>query len=132
MKLKEQFEGLFVDGYSIVKTLMSILKIEIKLARLSVYPLLINLVLLLVILLSLWFLMMVSVGYLLMGYLESLGLVLLSVITLQLILLFCILQYLKYNLKNISFEKTCAYFSNEGVKTDDPLKKTVARQAVDP
>lgn len=132
MKLKEQLEGLLVDGFSIVKTLLAILTLEIKLARLSVYPLLLNLVLLLVILLSLWFLVMVTVGYLLMGYLESLGLALLSVISLQLILLFCLLQYLKYNLKNIGFEKTRAYFSKEGVKTDDPLKKTVAMQAVDP
>jgi hypothetical protein len=84
-----------------------------RLAGLSVYPLLVNLCGLLIVLMTVWSLGMILLGY---WFFFVFGDVVWSVVLLLLInmgLLFSLLYYLLFNLKKMSFEKTRHYFSKK-------------------
>ena len=128
MKLIEQIEGLVSNKIATLKTIFSIVKLEARLAGLSIFPLLLNVCMLFVILITLWLSIMFLIGYcavLFLGTFLSAGFLILF---LNLSLLLGLLKYLKYNLNNMSFEKTRAYLSSKESSEDDKLKKTLNRE----
>lgn len=113
MKFFEQLEGLVNGQLSVIKTLIDLIQLETRLAGLSVYPLLVNLCGLLIVLMTVWSLGMILLGY---WFAFVFGHVIWSVLLLLLInmgLLFSLLYYLLFNLKKMSFEKTRRYFSKK-------------------
>ena len=106
MKLLEEIEGLVSSKVRGVKTMIAIAKLETKLAGLSVFPLLLNVVLLLMIAIAIWFVSMGLLAYGLVAITSNILLAITLVLFLNLILFFVLLSYLKFNLKRMSFEKT--------------------------
>jgi hypothetical protein len=127
MKIFDQIQGLASNSLGVVKTVFSIMKLEAKLAGMSIYPFLLNICMLFIVLITLWCSAMVLMGYLIAintGYITiAIG----SVLALNLIVGILLLSYLKFNLKCMSFEKTREYF--ETGKTDYArVEKTNPRQ----
>lgn len=122
MEALKQLEALVSAKIAIVKTLCSLVSLETRLAGLSVFPLLLNLSMLFVVFSTVWLSAMFLMGYLILWasdcILLSLGLVLL----LNLGLFWGLLKYLSFNLKNMSFQKTRDYFSQNKSAEHEKLK----------
>ena len=113
-------EAFVSSQLNVIKTGLSMTRLEAKLALLSIYPLIINVCMLFVVLLSTWFTTMGMLVYELMHLVNSLILALSGVLILNIIILAILLKYLSINLRNMSFEKTRAYLA----RGKDELKKT--------
>lgn len=125
MKFLEEIEGVVLGHVHVIKTVFSLVKLEARLAGLSVFPLLLNVCFLFVVLLSLWFLGMALLVYAFMDVFGSILLALAAVLLLNVLLLVLLLIYLLFNLKKMSFEKTRDYFFNKRTSEHvDQLKKT--------
>ncbi len=124
MKIFEQIEGLASDCLGIVKTVISIAKLETRLAGLSVYPLLLNIGMLLIVLMTIWMSAMLGLGYFFTLTFGSAVMALIFVLLINVGFFILLLSYLKFNLKNMSFEKTREYFSKKRENENDKLKKT--------
>ena len=124
MRLLEQIEGLASNFFGSLNAVLSIIKLEARLAGLSVYPLLLNVCMLFIILTTVWLSLMLLVGYLFtllfVNIIIAIGLVTLLNIGLFILLL----KYLQFNLGNMSFQKTRDYFSKKGKNEHDKLEKT--------
>jgi hypothetical protein len=128
MKFFEQLEGLVSSKLATLKTIQSIFKLEARLAGLSVYPLLLNLCMLFVVLITFWLSAMLLIGYFALLYFGSVHLAIILIVFLNLGLLLALLKYLSFNLTNMSFEKTRTYLSSKESNEDDKLKKTINRK----
>lgn len=124
MKLFEHIEGLASGYVGITKTVLSIIKLETRLAGLTVYPLILNICMLLIVLMTVWISVMGLIGYFVALAFGNALIVISSILAINIVLLIILLFYLKYNLKNMSFEKTRAYFSAIGKNEYDKLTKT--------
>lgn len=124
MKIFEHIEGLVYGKLSIVKMVMEMVRLEARLAGLSVYPLLINLCMLLIVLMTTWLVAMVLMGYGVLLAFERPLVAIISVLALNVVLLGVLLNYLSFNLKKMSFEKTREFFSNTAGNEHDKLEKT--------
>lgn len=129
MKLLTDLESLVSDRLNLFKTLFSLILLEARLARLSIFPLIINLVLLIIITLSTWLLLITFICYVL-SFIFPMVYAIALVLLLQAAALYGLLNYLKLNLRNVSFEKTRKYFSKdtEHVK----LQKTINEGSAEP
>jgi hypothetical protein len=115
MGIFDALEGLVSGKINILKTVMVIMKLEARLAGLSIFPLLMNLCMLFGVLITVWLSTMVLMGYFLMLALNNMMYTLLIIWIINLCLLIGLIKYLRFNLKNMSFEKTRDFFSkNEG------------------
>lgn len=108
-----EIENLVSAKLEVVKTAVSIFKLETKLAGLSIYPLLLNLCCLLIGLMGIWTSSMLAIGYILELWVHNLLLCILAVLLLNTFLVFGLLKYLSFNLKNMSFEKTRQYLAKK-------------------
>lgn len=125
IKIIEQIEDLVSNKLATFKTIFSIFKLEARLAGLSVYPLVLNICMLLVILVTLWLVTMVLVGYAVVFFLSTLLPAILFVLIINLFLCWALLRYLNFNLHQMSFEKTRAYLSPQESNDNDKLQKTI-------
>lgn len=123
MKVIEEIEGLVSSKLNVIKSTFAMFKLEAKLFGLSVFPLILNICFLFVILLSLWLCVMVSLGYLVLIISNSFLLAITLVLLLNVGLLVGALHYLRFNLTNMSFEKTRDYFSKTESPDYDKLEK---------
>lgn len=124
MNIFEHIDGLVSGKLAILRMVLDIVKLETRLAGLSVYPLLLNLSMLLIVLMTTWLVSMVLMGYGLLLAFESFVVAILSVLVLNVVLLGILLNYLSFNLKKMSFEKTREYFSEKAGNEHDKLEKT--------
>ncbi|MBP6918508.1 MAG: hypothetical protein KBB94_06300 [Legionellaceae bacterium] len=113
MSLFVEIESLVSAQLEVVKTAISILKLETRLAGLSVYPLLLTLCLLLIGLMGVWTCAMLALGYILVMVVPNTLLCILALLLLNTGIVFGLLRYLLFNLKNMSFEKTRQYIANQ-------------------
>lgn len=127
MNIIEELEGLISSKTESMQLLLSLFKLEINLARLSIIPLVFNIIVILVIVLTTWFATMMLWGYLFYMLSTSVLLAVVSIVLLNLILLYFLLRLMKYNLKNMSFEKTRAFFSRKGSDEENESKKITDR-----
>ena len=99
MRLFEEVEGLVFAKLKTIQATIKLVKLEAKLARLSIYPLLLNVVLLGLTSITIWLLCMLLIGYGATFLFQSIaaGLGLLLVINLG--FLFGLFHYLKFNLR---------------------------------
>ena len=112
MAVLEQIEDLVSTKLAIIKTIFSIIKLETRLAGLSIFPLLMNICLFLIVLMGVWILLSLLAGYGILIIFQNVLISLLSVLFVNLIVLLILVKYLNYNLRNMSFEKTRAYLTN--------------------
>lgn len=127
MNIIEELEGLISSKTQSMKLVFSLIKLETSLARLSILPLIFNIIMVLVILMTTWFATMMLWGYLFFMLSSSLILGVVSIVLLNLILLYFLYQLMKYNLNNMSFAKTREYFSKMGSNEDNEPKKITER-----
>lgn len=125
IKLIEHIEGLVSSKLSLLQTLFSLFKLEAKLAGMTVYPLLLNLCLLFIVLITAWLSGMVLIGYVSVFFLGTTILGISFVLLLNLCIFWLLLVYFRYNLNNMSFEKTRACLSTTESDEHDELKKEV-------
>jgi len=124
MPVLEELEGLISSKWGIFTSLLSLIKLEVKLAGLSIYPLLLNLFMLFIILITVWCAAMLMFGYWIMQAYNSGFIAISAVLLLNTVLLVILLKYLMFNLRSMSFEKTRLYLSRQKEGNDNDLKKT--------
>ena len=116
MNIIEEIEGYISGQFNSIKMLLSLITLEAKLAGLTIVPMLINLCMFFVILITFWLTAMTLFGYFLYtmthNYYWAFG----AVTLLNLMLCAALLKYLAYNIKAMSFEKTRHYFSSFSFK----------------
>lgn len=123
MQFINEIEGLVSSQLHVIKHFLSMTKLEARLAVLSIYPLLINLCMLFVCLISLWLTSNVILGYALMQVLDSLIIAMACVLIFNTLLFGLLLTYLRFNLRKMSFEKTRAYLSRSTEPSTHEFKK---------
>ena len=111
MRFIDEMEGLVSSQLDVIKTSLSMTRLEAKLAMLTIYPLIINICMLFVILISTWLTLMGMMCYGLLQIVDNLILAMSSVLIVNVLMLGLLLKYLLFNLKNMSFQKTRAYLS---------------------
>lgn len=124
MKLLEELDGYISSQFSSLKSLLSLIKLEAKLAGLSIFPLLINICMLFIILISFWLSIMTLSFYFLFVQTASIWIALGSVTLFNFIVLIGLGKYLAYNLKAMSFERTRNYFNSQENNDYEKLEKT--------
>ncbi len=113
MSVFVEVESLVVAQIEVIKTAVAILKLETRLASLSVYPLLLALCLLLVGLMGMWAATMLALGYMLAWIVPNTLLCILAMLMFNSLIVVAVLRYMLFNLKNMSFEKTRQYIANK-------------------
>lgn len=125
MEALKQVEHLVSTRIALVKTLLTMMRLEARLAGLSVFPLVLNICLLLVVFMACWLLFSLLMGYGILFVSNSFPLSLCFVFLFNLCALLGLAKYLTFNLKNMSFEKTRAYFSQNKSIEDEQFEKAV-------
>ncbi len=110
MSIFESVYGLAVNKLESLQTLMSMTKLEVRLARLSIYPLIINICSILVILMTTWAAAMTMLGYGIILMSDNIWIALTAVILFNLLILTLLKRILSYNIRKMSFQKTRQYF----------------------
>ncbi len=123
MRIFDELFGLVSSKVNIFKTLMVLLKLEARLAGMSVFPLLVNICLLFVIFISTWILTIILIGFGIYQFYPNAWVALGSVFGFNLIVLGILVKYLLFNLKKMTFEKTRKFWSNRGNSNELKLKK---------
>ncbi|STY29968.1 Uncharacterised protein [Legionella wadsworthii] len=124
MEALKQLEALITAKISVIKTVCSLIRLEARLAGLSVLPLLVNVCLLFVVLLTISFTVTSLIGclvYIMSGYfvVSASNRFLISIVVVLLLnvgFLIGLIKYLSFNIKNMSFQKTRNYFSQTRVQ----------------
>lgn len=129
MEIFKQLEALVTAKLTIFKTVFKLVRLEAKLAGLSILPLVLSICMLLVLLMSTWMMISVLAVYgivlLVNSYLAGFSIILLV----NLCLSWAMFRYLNYNLNSMSFVKTRAYFSQKKRIYYESNQKTVAVRA---
>jgi hypothetical protein len=123
MKIIEEIDALVSSKISQIKTMLTIVKLEVRLAGLSVYPLLLNICMLAVVLMSVWFSCMLLLGHCFMLLFDNMLIAISSIIFLNGALSVGLFKYLKFNLQKMSFEKTRGFISNKENEDHERKKK---------
>ena len=123
MTFLASLEGFVYDYLAEIKALLAMVKAEVRLAGLSVLPLLLSLVCLFVVVITTWLSMLVLMGYFFLWTTGSLFFTLSSVFIINMLLLLLLIVSVRFNLRQMTFEKTRRYFSHEGSNNGD-LQKT--------
>ncbi len=123
MEAFKQVEHFVSARLAVIKTLFTLVQLEARLAALSVFPLLVNLCLLFIVLITLWLSTFVLVGYGTFLATHNIPLSLVVPFLINLLFLLGLTKYLLFNLKSMSFEKTRLYFSQNKSIDDEPCKK---------
>ncbi len=128
MSVWVELEGLIGNKFASIKTLLSMTALEAKLTQLSVAPFLITSAVFSVVLLTLWAMLMGILGCLIWEMQHRLLWVFCSLFVLNCLMLFALQYWVRYHLRNMSFQKTRQYFkwittleanTNESTQTTD-------------
>lgn len=124
MRFFDELEGLVTSKIAVIQACLSMIKLETRLAGLSVYPLLLNLCMLLICLMSLWLSGMGILGYVLMQVFNNALIAMGSVFLFNVLLLGTLSLCLSSNFKKMSFSKTRAFLSRDKELAHHEFKKT--------
>ena len=111
--MTEHLSSFVSNKIDLVKNLFTVFRLEAKLAQLSIVPLILNIIILFVIMMTIWCGLMILGGYLVMILGASLIKALILTLCFNLLLLLGLIKYLSFNANNISFKQTRAYFSSK-------------------
>jgi len=119
MKLLNEIEGLVSSQINVIKAILSIMRLEARLASLSIIPVLVSILMILIVVVTTWESAMVLFGYLIFLALNSPVLAILLTLLFNVACLVGLGVYLLANLKHMSFEKTRKYLSLKENHHDD-------------
>lgn len=114
MKVFAQLRDLFLSKIGEVSSFITLVKLEMRLAKLSIVPLLMNVGLIIMVLMTLWPLMMVLLGCFFMHFFNNFPLVVALVLLLNVGILLLLFYQFMQNIKKMSFEKTRRYLFQTG------------------
>ncbi len=125
IKFIEHIEGYFSSKKAIASDFFTLIKLEAKLAGLSLYPLVVNGFILLTLLMSFWFMVLTASGYLLTLWVGNFLMALSILLAANFILVLGIMQRIHSCFKQLSFEKTRACLSSDQLqdKSNDLTEK---------
>ncbi|WP_028387877.1 hypothetical protein [Legionella fairfieldensis] len=123
MKLIEELEGFFSSRIAIIKDFYVLAKLEASLAGQSIYPLILYLSVLMPLICAIWLTLMLTLGVVLFPFLESMVLILLIVLSLNVCFLIVIIQKIKKLLKEISFSRTRSCLTSMPLKDNHDIQK---------
>ncbi|STX28341.1 Uncharacterised protein [Legionella beliardensis] len=126
MKFIEHLEGLISSKIELAKGIWTLFKLEAKLAGLNIYPLFLNLALLPILLLTIWFSAMALVGYIVAVLSDYVWMGIVAILLLNAIILAIVVKRLITNARQMSFEKTRACFTSNKVRDAHELQKRTA------
>lgn len=109
MTVIEEIESLVSSKIGAIKTMIDIVKLETRLAGLSIYPLILNVCMLFVVLITVWLSLMGTTFFILDSFVHNPIISILGVLGLNVLLLLGLLKYLSFNLRKMGFEKTREY-----------------------
>jgi hypothetical protein len=119
MDLLKQVENLISAKISVIKAVLTILRLEARLAGLSIVPLVLNLFMLFAVLISLWLSVSALLGYGILLIINNIPLTLVLMVLFHLGMFWVLAKYLTFNIKSMSFEKTRSYlFQNENTTNE--------------
>lgn len=124
MKVIDELIGLVSSRFHVLKTLFTMIKLEARLAGLSIFPLLINLCLIFIILASVWLTGMVLAGLSVYQFYQNAWIAILFVFVFNLAMLALLFKYLQFNLRKMAFEKTRQFLTQSKEEEGHGLEKT--------
>lgn len=124
MNSLDNIERLVSAKISVVKNLFSLIKLEARLAGLSVFPLILNLCMLVIVLSTVWLSAMMMLGFAANLLIHNVLLSLFLILALNIIFLVILLNYFSYHLNNLSFPNTRNYFSQTETNEYEQLEET--------
>lgn len=124
MRLFEEMEGLVSSKLRVIKACVSMITLEARLAGLGVYPLLVNLCMLLICLMSVWLVGMSILGYALAQVLGNALHAMIAVFLINTLVFGILCVWLSSTLKRMSFSKTRAFLSRDREAERHELNKT--------
>ncbi|MBA2655916.1 MAG: hypothetical protein H0U70_02915 [Tatlockia sp.] len=115
-----------MSKFNITKDIFELLKLEAKLTAMNIPGLLLNLSLLIVLLLTIWVILMILLGDLILIFIPQPFVAICFVLFFNLILMIFLLRNLKVRLKEMSFSRTrdCMANSQEGNQSESKEKRT--------
>lgn len=116
MKFLAHLEGYLSSRVEIANKLLTLFKLEAKLAELNAFPFLIGIVLLIPLLLTLWLLIMVILGYLVFVMAAKLWVSFLVLLAIHVLMLWIIISDLKRRIRQMSFVRTRDCLAHESTK----------------
>ncbi|KTC86285.1 hypothetical protein [Legionella brunensis] len=122
----EHLEGLIVSKIAVARGVLTLFRLEAKLAGLNIVPLLTSLAVLIALCLSTWLTVMVLIGYLITLLIGPL-LAMITVLLLNAVALFFVGISLSSCIKQMSFEKTRALLSNQQSEGSHELAKRTTK-----
>ncbi|MFT4059456.1 MAG: hypothetical protein QM652_07900 [Legionella sp.] len=125
MEALKQVEGLIAAKLSLFKSVLTLMRLEARLASLSVFPMLLSMCMILIVLMTFWLLISLLIGYGIYFISNNYLLTLFLLFLLNLVVLLALAKFLAVQVKNMSFAKTRSYFS-EQVGKGDEFTKTIA------
>lgn len=129
MRLLKEIEGFISNQCHALSILFSIINLEITLAKLSIYPLLITVLMFGIVLISFWLTTSALLGYGIFWMTDNVFMALGGMLFCQGIALVFLIKYLRFNVKNMSFERTRRYLnglsSPEKGASQNDLKKAI-------
>lgn len=123
MEAFKQLEALVSAKIAVIKTACSLIGLEARLAGLSFFPLILNICMLLVVLITVWLSTMFLLGYFVLLVSHHFLLSIFLTLLLNIGLLLGLLKYLSFNIRNMSFQKTREYFSQNKDTEHEKLEK---------
>lgn len=131
IKVLEHLEGYISEYINLGKTFLSLVQYEARLAGQSIFPLVLNICMLFVILLSVWLSTLILSGYYLYRLLESLPLSCTVLLIVNAMFLAVLMRYLSINLKNMSFVNTREFLADKEPKKHELTETNEIRDNVD-
>ena len=125
MRILKEIEGLVSSNLAVVKAIVSLFKMETRLAILSIPPLLLSVFMLMMVFVTAWLSTLLFIGYFVMLASSSIIVANGSVLLFNIVLFFCLLKYLAFNLKHMRFEKTRQSISTKRAPDDDEHEAAV-------
>jgi hypothetical protein len=132
MNIIEELIGLASEKIIVLKTVGSIIKLETRLAGLSLVPFLITVGLLIFVLFGIWMVTLCLMTYAFVLAFQNVLLAIVATLVVNTGFLIILLYYCLNNLRNMSFEKTRAYLKHREKGQDDKRKKAGDRQNYGP
>ena len=135
MNFLDELEGLITNKFGAIKTLISMTKLEGRLAGLSILPFVLCTIFLMTIALSTWLTLNALMGYLAWLYFGKVIWSFAAVLLFNLIVLSILKKYLLVTLRKMSFEKTRKYFEmvlTTSENTDYESREANSTRAAEP
>ncbi len=125
MNIIEELIHLVSAKFNEMKSISLLMQLESKLAAQSILPFMLSVFMIFIVLISTWFSCLTLMTYCAFLVMNNLLYALLFTFLVNACLLYAVFRYLKYNVHNMSFEKTRHYFLRK--ETHHDLEKKLNR-----